>query len=336
MTEGARKHRGPRSRDLHPARPVGRAQCTHCVPPLDDDQPGVGRTRIAASPLVRFKASYRHGRAVATVDRALSALRRAINWGRFQDLPLPMNSPFHRFGVTIRAKDETRRDRRVGPGEEKALLDAALTVNSEEHRWAGASMHDRIIGALETCCRQGEILRIQPTCGLGKASDRNSRRPTQKDSENRRVPFDPQGRLAPVLKRRGKVGPSAFVFGSPQSEYQDSFKTAWESLLLQANGLDIACEEGRTRRSGEVGADRSSLARSASRGRLPAPGRRPRHPHDPIDARACRHQQTQRYLNITDEELRKAMTGVLERRRQLRLSTSASRPEPVEGKAVGQ
>jgi hypothetical protein len=28
--------------------------------------------------------------------------------------------------------------------------------------------------------------------------------------------------------------------------------------------------------------------------------------------------QTQRYLNITDEELRKAMTGVWERRRQLR------------------
>jgi len=27
---------------------------------------------------------------------------------------------------------------------------------------------------------------------------------------------------------------------------------------------------------------------------------------------------TQRYLNITDEELRKAMTGVWERRRQLR------------------
>lgn len=36
--------------------------------------------------------------------------------------------------------------------------------------------------------------------------------------------------------------------------------------------------------------------------------------------------QTQRYLNITDEELRRAMTGVWERRRQLRLSTSSSSP----------
>ena len=67
-----------------------------------------------AEPIQRFKASYRHGRAIATVNRALSALRGAINWGRFQDPPLLMNSPFHRFGVTIRTKEETKRDRRVG------------------------------------------------------------------------------------------------------------------------------------------------------------------------------------------------------------------------------
>ena len=28
----------------------------------------------------------------------------------------------------------------------------------------------------------------------------------------------------------------AFVFGSPDGEFQDSFKTAWESLLLVAYG----------------------------------------------------------------------------------------------------
>jgi site-specific recombinase XerD len=39
------------------------------------------------------------------------------------------------------------------------------------------------------------------------------------------------------------------------------------------------------------------------------------------EATALEHadiKQTQRYLNITDEELRKAVTGVWERRRQLR------------------
>ena len=45
---------------------------------------------------------------------------------------------------------------------------------------------------------------------------------------------------------------------------------------------------------------------------------------------------TQRYLNITDEELRKAMTGVWERRRQLRLSRASSRPELIEERAVSR
>jgi hypothetical protein len=46
--------------------------------------------------------------------------------------------------------------------------------------------------------------------------------------------------------------------------------------------------------------------------------------------------QTQRHLDMTDEELRKAMTGVWERRRQRRLSGGSSRPERAEGKAVVQ
>jgi hypothetical protein len=117
-----------------------------------------------AEPIQRFKAAYREGRAVATVNRALSTLRAAVNWGRFQDPPLLTTSPFHRFGVSIRAKEETKRDRRVGPG-----------------------------------------------------------------------------------------------------------------------------EEGRSRRTREAHGDRPPLARSA-RGCLPATGRRRRHPHDPVDARACRHQ----------------------------------------------
>jgi integrase len=180
-----------------------------------------------AEPIQRFKASYRQGRAIATVNRALSALRGAINWGRFQDPPLLVNSPFHRFGVTIRTKEETRRDRRIGPVEEKALLDAALAGNSEEHKWAGASMHDRIIGALETCCRQGEMLRIQNRHVDWERHQIDIPGAHAKDSENRRVPFDPQGRLAPILKRRAKRKASAFVFGGPEGDYQDSFKTAW-------------------------------------------------------------------------------------------------------------
>jgi hypothetical protein len=38
--------------------------------------------------ILRFKAAYRKGHEVATVNRALGTLRAAINWGRFQDPPL--------------------------------------------------------------------------------------------------------------------------------------------------------------------------------------------------------------------------------------------------------
>ena len=90
----------------------------------------------------------------------------------------------------------------------------------------------------------------------------------------------------------------------------ESFKTAWESLLLVANGHDTK----RAKHGARV--DREKLRQIDL------------HWHDLRHEGACRLladgvdirtiQQTQRYLNITDEELRKSMTGVWERRRQLR------------------
>jgi hypothetical protein len=43
---------------------------------------------------------------------------------------------------------------------------------------------------------------------------------TAKDRENRRIPFNPQGRLAAVLKRRADLGADAYVFGSTNGGYQ--------------------------------------------------------------------------------------------------------------------
>jgi hypothetical protein len=106
-------------------------------------------------------------------------------------------------------------------------------------KYVGPPMHDRLIGALETCCRRGEMLRIQNRHVDWEHHQIAIPGRHAKDSENRRVPFDPQGRLAPILKRRALLGPSAFVFGSPAGEYIEDFKTAWESLLLLANGHDI-------------------------------------------------------------------------------------------------
>lgn len=79
-----------------------------------------------------------------------------------QTPPLFNRSPFHRFGVRLNQKAETARDRRLTRDEEKRLLDTALQLmNRPEHQNVGSLLHDRIIGALELCCRRGEMLMIQ-------------------------------------------------------------------------------------------------------------------------------------------------------------------------------
>ena len=62
----------------------------------------------------------------------------------------------------MQKKAETIRDRRLLRDEERRLLDAALTrMNTPAHWYMGPLLHDRIIGALELCCRRGEMLLIQ-------------------------------------------------------------------------------------------------------------------------------------------------------------------------------
>jgi hypothetical protein len=144
---------------------------------------------------------------IATVHRALELLRAAMNWGMAQTPPMFKKSPFHRFGVRMNKKLETSRDRRLTREEEKRLLDTALEkMNVAEHRFAGPLLHDRIVGAIELVCRRGEMLLIQnrrvnwETCQIGIPGA------TTKDKENRRVPFNPMGRLAAVLERRSALG----------------------------------------------------------------------------------------------------------------------------------
>lgn len=100
---------------------------------------------------------------------------------------------------------------------------------------------------------------------------------TTKDKDNRRIPFDPNGRLR----------------GRPEST-----RNTWTETPR-----DEACEAWRPRRSHEAPRDRSAWARSSARRRLPVA--------DGVDIRVIqlmlRHasvQQTQRHLDVTDEELR--------------------------------
>jgi integrase len=127
----------------------------------------------------------------------------------------------------------------------------------------------------------------------------------------------------------------AFVFGTNEGEFQESFKSAWELLLLVANGHPA----NRATPNGRV--DREKLKqidlhwhdlRHEGACRLLADG---------VDIRVIQlmlgHSDiktTQRYLNITDEEMRRALNGVWERRRQLRLETTSN--AAVEAEAVGR
>ena len=246
---------------------------------------------------------------IASVHRVLERLRAAINWGIAQTPPLFARSPFHRFGVRLNKKAETARDRRLSREEEKRLLDTALKkMNTAAHMYVGELLHDRIIGALELCCRRGEMLLIQNKRVNWDTHQIGIPGATAKDKENRRIPFNPKGRLAAVLKRRAALGPDAFVFGSTNGVYQPTIQTAWETLKLLANGLEP--------KSGTDGVkwNQEQLRRIDLRWHDLRHEGACRLLADGVDIRIIQlmlgHasiQQTQRYLNVTDEELRKGL-----------------------------
>lgn len=78
---------------------------------------------------------------------------------------------------------------------------------------------------------------------------------TTKDKENRRIPFNPKGRVAAILERRAALGPAAFVFGSAKGAYQPNIQTAWETLRLLAHESSRSPE----------GRERNGIANSSSR-----------------------------------------------------------------------
>ena len=88
------------------------------------------------------------------------------------------------------------------------------------------------------CCRRGEMLLIQNKRVNWETHQVGIPGATARDRENRRIPFNPKGRLAAILKRRAALGPDAFVFGSTHGSYQPTIQTAWETLKLLANGME--------------------------------------------------------------------------------------------------
>jgi len=128
--------------------------------------------------------------------------------------------------------------------------------NANAKLTTGDEMRDRIIGALDTGCRRGEMMKIQ-----NKHVDWSHRwirilKENSKSEVARVIPFEPGSRLEKLLRRRTFLGPDAFVFGEATTGgYVRTFKSAWETLLLLANGI----EPTRTAR-GQRPSNRKALA----------------------------------------------------------------------------
>jgi hypothetical protein len=122
-------------------------------------------------PIEDFKRSYGETKSTASVNRTLAILRHAINWGRGRTPPIFTTSPFHRFGVKIKTKGETKRDRRVGHDESarsrsrpatrccRARDRAALALHSDDAVNAATLWTDLVELALRVAAAGGDRTR---------------------------------------------------------------------------------------------------------------------------------------------------------------------------------
>ena len=129
----------------------------------------------------------------------------------------------------LKRRKVAQRERRLEPDEEQKLLDHA-----------GPHRQRLIIGAIESCCRKGELLALT---WRDVALDRREitvRAETSKTKPGRVIPIS--ARLSAVLEH-AKTGPTGrdfepddFVFGDAIGRRLTNIAKAWETCLLKAHG----------------------------------------------------------------------------------------------------
>src|SRR3989442_1652271 len=103
-------------------------------------------------------------------------------------------------------------------------LDCAISAGGRSGE--NCSPRRRIIGALDTGCRRGEMMKIR-----NKHVDWEHRwirilKENSKTEVARIIPFDRGSRLEEVLRRRTFLGPDAYVFGHAKTgDYVGSFRS---------------------------------------------------------------------------------------------------------------
>lgn len=182
------------------------------------------------------------GRGPVAVNRIMQRLRHFINWCRYQQPPRLTRTPFHRYGIQIKASDEVQRTRRLQEGEEAALLAACDATDTADHHYAGRAIRRRILGTLWLGARGSELDRVQ----LAHVNFRTWDVLLQKGkSAPRAVWLDDRSPLRDLLERRRFLKPTDLVFGDEDGQLYNP-RSAWETVLLLAHGKITAAGTGRT------------------------------------------------------------------------------------------
>ena len=167
------------------------------------------------------------GLAPASVNRYLAQLRHMINWAI--DRQLMERTPFMGRGRGIRLlREDNHRYRRLRGGEEARILRAA------EHE---PMMTARVIVALDTGVRRGEMLLLQNKHILWQEDLVRIIAPNAKGRKERRIPIG-TSRLRSALEQRAFLGPEAYILGNEVGEAVAEFRGAWLRLLAAAGITD--------------------------------------------------------------------------------------------------
>ena len=98
-------------------------------------------------------------------------------------------------------------------------------------------MTARLVAALDTGMRCGEMLRLQNKYVLWKEELSRVIAPNAKSRKERRIPIATT-RLRSALEQRAFLGPQAFTFGNAVGEQQAYFRSAWQKVLAGAGITD--------------------------------------------------------------------------------------------------
>ncbi len=277
------------------------------------------------------------GRAVSTRNHYVQLAKAMSRWAvrkGYRDKPFVSNE-----SDVIRRRKEASRRRRLHPGQEERLLQAA-----------GLHMQRLIIAALETCCREGELLSLQWRDVSLDRGELILRATKTKDREDRVVPISQRLRAVLEMVRFDPAGepmpPAAYPFGDELGQRAGDTKRAWQTTVLKAIGHEpvwiwrrkgIRNEKGTTKLAPEPQAAYRAVnlhfhdLRHEAGSRLLEAGWPVHHVQHMLGHASL--QQTSTYLNLTTQGLHESMRKLEEARAECK---DAAKPTPRDLRPVGE